>query len=98
MPATDLNVGLLSSRGGSFFSLSLSWARSIDRCQIRSIGRTTGTCTGCAVTPGDGTAGGVGVGNLEVGMGEFPLAEEDPGSRKRQPSEDFGCSESLCRS
>jgi len=98
MPATDSNVGLLGSRGGRFFSLSLSWARSIDRCQIRSIGRTPGTCAGCTGTSGDGTAGGIGVGKLEVGMGEFPLAEEDPGSGKRQPREDLGRPESLCRS
>ena len=65
---------------------------------MRSIGRTAGTCAGCTGTPGDGTAGGVGVGNLEVGMGELPPAEEDRGSRKRQPREDFGRSESPCRS
>jgi len=49
-------------------------------------------CTGARTThgSGDGVAGGVGVGNLEVGMGELPLAEEDPRTRERQLCEDFG--------
>jgi len=48
-----------------------------------------GTCVGCPGTPDD-TAGGVGVGNLELEAGELPLAEEDPGSHKRQLWEHFG--------
>ena len=86
---------LLGSRSGSFFSLSLSWARSIDRCQICSIGRTTGTgavCTGIHTAHGssEGEIGGVGAGNLGIGMGELLFAEEDPGSLERQSRGDFG--------